>query len=95
MLSEKDVTHLAELARMALTPSERKSLLKDLEKMLAHFEELKEVNTDGVTPMTGGTQEVNAVRKDETGMKLPADATRAAFPESEKGFLKIPPVFGE
>ena len=93
MLSEKDVTHLAELARIALTPAERKSLLKDLEKILAYFEELKAVDTEDVAPIAGGSHGTNAVREDEGGTALPAEAARAAFPETQSGFLKIPPVF--
>jgi aspartyl-tRNA(Asn)/glutamyl-tRNA(Gln) amidotransferase subunit C len=95
MLSEKDVTHLAELARLALSPAEKKALLNDLEKILAHFEELKTVDTEGVPPVAGGTTEKNVVREDVAGAIPQALSGVEAFPESQSGFLKIPPVFGE
>ncbi len=98
---------MAELARLALSAGEKRALLKDLEKILAHFEELKTVNTDGVAPMAGpclaeagsshaeagGSRMKNAFREDEAGTPLPAEVARAAFPETQSGFLKIPPVF--
>lgn len=93
MLSKKDVSHLAELARLALTPAERKSLLKDMEKILAHFEELKVVDTEGVIPMVGGTREMNAVREDVASVAPQVSSGAEAFPETHDGFLKIPPVF--
>lgn len=107
MLSEKDVSRLAELARIALTPAERKSLLKDLEKILAHFEELKSVDTDGVVPMAGlrlaeagsghaeagGSRGTNVTREDVASGTPQVPSGVEAFPETHDGFLKIPPVF--
>ena len=63
-IHKKDVEHLASLARLELSADEAESLTKDLEKILDHFEELKEVNTEGVLPLTGGTSLQNIVRED-------------------------------
>ncbi|MFH1161912.1 MAG: Asp-tRNA(Asn)/Glu-tRNA(Gln) amidotransferase subunit GatC [Candidatus Jorgensenbacteria bacterium] len=93
MLSEKDVTHLAELARIALAPEEKKSLLKDLGGILAYFEELKAVDTEGVRPIAGGTSSMNVVREDTGSEPIPNGLAVEAFPEAENGFLKVPPVF--
>ncbi len=95
MLSEKDVSHLAELVRIALTPDEKRSLLRDLEEILAYFEELKTLDTENVPPMTGGTFSENVTREDEAGGALAGMKAVEAFPESQGGFLKVPPVFGE
>ncbi|MDP3975065.1 MAG: Asp-tRNA(Asn)/Glu-tRNA(Gln) amidotransferase subunit GatC [Candidatus Jorgensenbacteria bacterium] len=93
MLKEKDLENLAELARIRLTKAEGKKLLGDLEKILAYVKELDEVPTDGIPPMAGGTTLVNGTRPDEGGERLAGDAAREAFPESNKSFLKVPPVF--
>ncbi len=84
---------MAELARIELKKGEEEKLLKDLEKILAHFEELNEVDTKAVEPMVGGTFLTNISRQDGEGERLPGDKAVAAFPETQKGFLKIPPVF--
>ncbi|MFH0806254.1 MAG: Asp-tRNA(Asn)/Glu-tRNA(Gln) amidotransferase subunit GatC [Candidatus Brennerbacteria bacterium] len=93
MLNEKDVENLAELARIRLTESEKEHALYDLEKILAHVAELKEVETDGIPPMAGGTALTNGVRADEGDERLAGDVARGAFPEEKGGFLKVPPVF--
>jgi len=94
LISKKDIEKLAELSRIELTGSERKNLLSDLEKILEHFEELKEVDTSNVSPMSGGTFSKNVFREDDSlEMRLPRGRAVEAFPEKEKGFLKVPPVF--
>ncbi len=90
--------YLAELARIELKEKNEEKLLKDLQKILEYFEELKEVDTEKVEPLAGGTIEYNVFRKDEkieTSDK--GQATRGklveAFSKEENGYLKIPPVF--
>lgn len=92
-IGKRELKHLADLARIELHEREEEKLVKDLEKILAHFQELKEVNTDGVEPLTGGTMLKNATRTDGEGKPLPGDRAVEAFPETEKGFLKVPAVF--
>ncbi len=92
-IGKKELKHLAELARLELHEKEEEKLLTDLKKILAHFEELKEVPTDGIELMAGGTTLKNAFREDEGGTPLSRERAVEAFPETEKGFLKVPPVF--
>jgi|SRR3989344_1170839 len=99
IISKKSLEHLAELARIELTTEESKKILKDLKKILDHFEELKELNTDKVEPMTGGTLLRNVFREDEVDFGQKSEMTNIegriidSFPEVEKGFLKVPKVF--
>jgi len=108
MITQKELEHLSELARLTIKSSEEGKLLKDLSKILGHFEELKEIDTQNVPPMTslrlaeagsghakaGGTFGKNVFRTDEINEnRLPKDRAVEQFPEKEKDFLKIPPVF--
>lgn len=96
LINEKTLKYLADLARVDVSGMEEK-LTKDLGGILNYFEQLKEVNTDGVEPMTGGTFEKNVFREDASEIKKEINATNEeiieAFPEKECGFLKVPPVF--
>ena len=93
-INKKALEHLAALARIELHKHEEEKLLKDLEKILAHFEELKELKTENVVPMAGGTELKSITREDGgTAQPLSADAAADAFPEKERRYLKIPPVF--
>lgn len=96
LIDKTTLKYLAELARISLKPEEESKLLHDLEEILEYFNQLKEIDTSNVGPMTGGTTQKNIFRSDGIIAELvnssPNELT-AAFPEKEKGFLKIPPVF--
>lgn len=94
ILDKKHLEHLAALARIELHAHEEEKLLKDLEKILEHFNELKEVNTDNVAPMAGGTELKNVTRGDLVREeRLRGERAVEAFPEKENGYLRVPPVF--
>ncbi len=95
MLTKKDLEKLADLSRMKLKEGEEDKLLHDLGGILDHFEELKELNTDEVLPMNGGTLSSNVWRDDEPTNALDGKAAREEFPETKDGYLKVPPVFEE
>lgn len=97
IVDKKSLEHLAELARIELKKEEEEKLLEDLGKILGYFEQLKEVNTEDVEPMTGGTMEQNVLRSDKEDIRneinSSADELVKMFPEKEGRFLKVPPVF--
>jgi aspartyl-tRNA(Asn)/glutamyl-tRNA(Gln) amidotransferase subunit C len=94
MIGKKDLEYLGELARIEIFSQDEEKFLWDLEKILSYFEELKEVNTDGVPGMAGGTFSKNIFRADEEeSVRLPGGLAVEQFPEKKDGFLKIPPVF--
>lgn len=94
MITKKELQHLAELARLEIKEADQEKLLRDLEKILGHFEELKEINTENVEPVSGGHDLKNVWREDGIKESRPNRHPAVdAFPETENGFLKIPPVF--
>ena len=93
-INKKSLNHLADLARLELSEKESEKFLGDLEKILNHFQGLEGVDTENVTPMTGGTEIKNAMRGDEERKNsLSPDLAVEAFPEKEKHWLKVPSVF--
>lgn len=93
-INKKSLEHLADLARLELSERESEKFLGDLEKILDHFKELQGLDTQNVQPMTGGTELKNVFREDgETRSSLKPDLIVEAFPEKEKHWLKVPPVF--
>lgn len=93
-LDKTSLEHLTELARLELDPKEKEKLLNDFEKILAYFEELKSLDTSGIEPMNGGTDLKNIFREDGERENTNKGEGADAFPETQEGFLKIPPVFG-
>jgi aspartyl-tRNA(Asn)/glutamyl-tRNA(Gln) amidotransferase subunit C len=93
-INKKSLEHLADLARLELHENEKEKFLGDLEKILNHFKELQEVNTENVQPMAGGVELKNVFREDgETKASLSSDKVVEAFPEKDRHYLKVPPVF--
>ena len=95
-ITKKSIEHLAELAKLELTDHEKEKFSGELKKILDHFDELQAVNTDNILPMTGGTELKNVLREDAPFTENHfADAERIhrEFPDKERGFLKVPPVF--
>ncbi len=86
---EFDVRKYANLARIRLTDEEETKYQKDLEEILGYVEELTRVKTEGVEPMTGGTELRNVFREDIPGEK---DVFVPAFPEESNGHLKVPKI---
>lgn len=92
-ITKKEIKHLAELARLELTEKDEEKLEHDLGEILGYFNELKEINTDGVPPLTGGIFLVNCVRDDTAERTADTGKGKDQFPESSSGYLKVPSVF--
>lgn len=104
MVSEKDVTYVADLAYLELTDEERPRLLKDLNAILGYIERLNELDTAGVEPMaqvasryvasTPGEHGAfgYAMRADEATPSLPHDLALSNAPKSDGVFFKVPKV---
>lgn len=93
-INKKSLEHLADLARLELTEKEEEKFLTDLGKILNHFEELQDLDTENVALMTGGTSLKNIFREDgATESTLGPDKVVEQFPDKEKHWLKVPPIF--
>ena len=99
-INDKSLEHLLSLARIEEkdVPG-RKKLLKDLSKILDYFNELKEVDTQNVEPLSGGTFLSDVMRRDEEKFRPSEEHQNQReesveqFPRKENRYLKIPPVF--
>jgi aspartyl-tRNA(Asn)/glutamyl-tRNA(Gln) amidotransferase subunit C len=94
MISPEELKHLAELARIEVPAEESEKLRADLDRIVGYVAELQNVDTESVSPVTGGTTEVNVMRGDDSNLtQLQGDSAREAFPEKKDGYLAVPPVF--
>ncbi|MBI1974775.1 MAG: Asp-tRNA(Asn)/Glu-tRNA(Gln) amidotransferase subunit GatC [Parcubacteria group bacterium] len=93
-ISRKDVEHLATLARLGLSEDEKKKFEKDLERILAYVGELSKAYTGDVLPMTGGTELMNVVRRDEERVDSyeAKDYLFEQVPHKEGRHVKVPRI---
>ncbi len=73
MLSDKQVRHIAKLARIDLTSAEVKKFAGQLFKVFAYMDILNEVDTKNVEPTSQVTRLENIMEKDEI---LPAQSLK-------------------
>lgn len=95
MITTKEVQHIANLARLGLTPKEIEKFRKELSSILDYVEQLKQVNVEGIEPTFHALKIENVFRQDEP-KKPDFEKTKKlikAFPKKEKGFLKVKKVF--
>jgi aspartyl-tRNA(Asn)/glutamyl-tRNA(Gln) amidotransferase subunit C len=93
-VTEKEVSHVADLANLELTEQERTRLAKDLNSILEYIDRLNELDTSNVPPMaqvTGGASD-NAMRADELRPSLAQEAALQNAPDASDGFFKVPKV---
>jgi aspartyl-tRNA(Asn)/glutamyl-tRNA(Gln) amidotransferase subunit C len=94
-LSTADVEHIAELAKLALTPDEIEQYRRQLSDILQHFETLKQVDTSSVPPTASVLSLRTVMRADEVRPGLSTDDALANAPDRSDGFFRVRAVFGE
>lgn len=98
-ITKKEVEHIAGLARVKFNEKEKAKMAEELGAILGYIDKLKEVDTEGVEPISNITGMENILRKDEA-MKKPleeqaADATKLVemVPDKKEGYVKVKSVF--
>jgi aspartyl-tRNA(Asn)/glutamyl-tRNA(Gln) amidotransferase subunit C len=91
-VDEATVRRIARLARIKITDDEAKGLGKELNGILSWVEQLNEVDTSSVEPMTRVVAQELKKREDEvTDGEIAADVVRNA-PVTEDHFFVVPKV---
>ena len=91
-LDEATVARIARLARIAVPADELQPLATELSRILEWIEQLNEVDTEGVPPMTSVAAMQLAWREDRvTDGGRPEDILANA-PERQDGYFVVPKV---
>jgi aspartyl-tRNA(Asn)/glutamyl-tRNA(Gln) amidotransferase subunit C len=80
-LSLEEVEHIAELARLGLSPEEKETFRDQLSAILDYAERLNRLDTQGVPPMASALPASNVMRRDETRPSLPTEDALANAPD--------------
>ena len=91
-VDEATVRRIARLARIRITDEEAQSLRSELSGILDWVEQLGEVDTEGVEPMTRVVPIELKQRVDEVNDGARADAVVANAPAREEHFFVVPKV---
>jgi aspartyl-tRNA(Asn)/glutamyl-tRNA(Gln) amidotransferase subunit C len=91
-VSTEQVRHIAKLARIAMSDEEIERLAPELNNILGWVEQLAEVNTDGVEPLTAVIDQKLRLRDDVVTDGNIRDEILANAPEAQHGFFAVPKV---
>jgi len=91
-ISEKEVEHVARLARLALAPGDVKKMQGELEAILGFMATLSKLDTNGVPPTTHSIEMSVPLRDDRPHASLSRHEVLAAAAKSEAGAFAVPKV---
>jgi aspartyl-tRNA(Asn)/glutamyl-tRNA(Gln) amidotransferase subunit C len=91
-VTPEQVRHIARLARIAMSDEEIAALAPELNNILGWVEQLSEVNTEGVEPLTAVIDQKLRLREDKVTDGDCRDAVLANAPAAEHGFFAVPKV---
>jgi aspartyl-tRNA(Asn)/glutamyl-tRNA(Gln) amidotransferase subunit C len=91
-VSPEQVRHIARLARIAMSDEEIERLAPELNAIIGWVEQLAEVNTDGVEPLTAVIDQKLRLRDDVVTEGNIRDEILANAPEAQHGFFAVPKV---
>jgi aspartyl-tRNA(Asn)/glutamyl-tRNA(Gln) amidotransferase subunit C len=91
-LSLDDVSRIARLARIEISPAEAQQTRDQLNRILAFVEQLQAVDTTGIEPMAHAVDVVQRLRPDAVTEADRRDAFHAVAPETEAGLYLVPRV---
>ena len=92
MITIKDVEHVAQLARLELTEEEKELYTKQLGDVLKYVEQMNEVDTSNVKPMSHAIDFVNVMREDKVVYEQTKEQLMMNAPDEENGFFKVPKI---
>jgi aspartyl-tRNA(Asn)/glutamyl-tRNA(Gln) amidotransferase subunit C len=91
-IEQETLQKIAHLARLNFDAQEAEKMSADLSQVLNWVDQLQEVDTEGVEPLTNMSAEVNVFRTDVIGTQLTQDEALKNSPQKENGFFTVPKV---
>jgi len=91
-LSTSDVEYVAKLARLEITEAEKQKFTAQLNDILLYIDQLNELDTTGVAPMSHAIAVTNAFREDRVVESLGTQKALANAPDARGEFFRVPKV---
>ena len=88
----KTVKHISKLARISVNDEKAKKLEKDLNSIFKWIEQLNELNTDKVEPLTSIAETTLRLRKDKILSENIRDEILNNSPKDNKDYFVVPKV---
>jgi aspartyl-tRNA(Asn)/glutamyl-tRNA(Gln) amidotransferase subunit C len=83
---------IAHLSRLDFDEKDAEKMMQDMTAIVDWVEKLKEVNTDGVEPLTTMSFEMNVLRDDQVKEHMPHQEALKNAPKKDENFFRVPKV---
>lgn len=87
-----DVAYVAELARLELSPDEKRTFQQQLETIVQYVEKIGELDLTGIEPTLHGQSLVNVFREDVVVPSIDRERVLANAPERNGFEFKLPKI---
>ncbi len=91
-IDKETVVRIAKLARLEMDEDALEPMARELDNILAWVEQLDEVDTSGVEPLTSVASITLSTRTDTVAAGVARDELLANAPEADEGFFVVPKV---
>ena len=88
----KTVKHISKLSRISIDDQKAKKLEKDLNSIFKWIEQLNQLNTDKVEPLTSVAETTLKLRVDEVKSKNIREQIIKNSPQNNKDYFVVPKV---
>ena len=95
VISDETMEYVGILAKLELSPEEAEAAKRDMEAMLDYVDQLNELDTTGVEPMSHVFPVYNVFREDVVTNGDGSKETLANAPSRKDGGFKVPKTIGE
>ena len=92
ILSNEEVRHIAQLARLQLNPEEVDPIARQMNDILIYMDQLNKLDTSEVEPTSHALQLANAFREDQVEPSLPLEESLAIAPEQGRSAFVVPKI---
>jgi aspartyl-tRNA(Asn)/glutamyl-tRNA(Gln) amidotransferase subunit C len=93
MKIDKDsIKRIAHLARLEFDESSAAKMSKDMSQILDWVEQLNEIDTENIEPLTTMSTEVNVMREDKVANQLSHREGLKNAPKSDSDYFRVPKV---
>ena len=90
ILTLEEVEHIAELARLGLTETEKERYREQLSTILDYFAQLRELDTTGIPPTSSVLPARSVLRPDEPRPGLSPEKLLSNAPEAKDNQFRVP-----
>jgi aspartyl-tRNA(Asn)/glutamyl-tRNA(Gln) amidotransferase subunit C len=91
-IDHESLKKIAHLAKLHVKPEEEAALLTSMDNVLTWMEQLNEIDTENVEPLTHIMEEVNNWREDKGNNSLSREEALSNAPSKNSTYIMVPKV---